>query len=100
MSGKIHKLLAEIEEGYSDGATFDALSEQVVDTASRIAKLRKDDPVRRGAEAFAPLLWGAASGSPIRPSVVRAALAGSDGDAYLKSWSNVGRGLLAFRIAA
>ncbi len=100
MSGKIHKLLQQIEDGYSDGATHDALSEQVVDTASRIAKLKKNDPVRKGAEAFAPLLWGAASGSPIRSSAVKTALAGSDGDAYLRSWSNVGRGLLAFRLAA
>jgi hypothetical protein len=100
MVGQVHKLLQQIDDDYVGGAPYEALAAKVVDIASRISKMRKNDPVRKGAEAFAPLLRGAASGSPIRTSVVKAALASSDGGSYLRSWSNVGRGLLAFRVAA
>lgn len=100
MRDDVHQRLQEIEDAYFDGATYDALCEKIVDTAALIAKLDRSDPVREGAEGFAPLLWGGAPGSPIKPALVKAALAGSDGATYLRSWSSVGRGLLAYRIAA
>lgn len=100
MRDEVYQRLQEIEDAYFDGATYDALSEKIVGTAALIAKLRKTDPIREGAEVFAPLLWGGASGTPIKPALVKAALAGSDGDTYLRSWSSIGRGLLAYRMAA
>lgn len=92
--------LQEIEAAYFDGVTYDNLCDRIVATAVAIARLEEHDPVREGAETFAPLLWGGTSGSAIEPAKVQVALAGPDGDAYLRSWSSVGRGLVAYEIAA
>lgn len=100
MRDDVHQRLQEIEDAYFDGATYDALCEKIVGTAAVIASLSKTDPIREGAEVFAPLLWGGSSGAPIKPAAVAAALAGSDGDSYLRSWSSIGRGLSAYRMVA
>lgn len=100
MRDEIHQRLQQIEDAYFEGATYDALCEKIVATAALIADLHESDPVREGAETFAPLLWGGRSGSTITPAVVTAALARSEGDHYLRSWSSIGRGLMAYRIAA
>jgi hypothetical protein len=100
MDTGIHQRLQELEDAYFDGAKYDVLCDRIVATAVAISRLKKHDPVREGAEIFAPLLWGGVSGSPIEPAVVQAALAGPDGGTYLRSWSSVGRGLVAYEIAA
>ena len=100
MSTLVQRRLQEIEDAYFDGAPFDVLCDRIVATSVAIARLDKHNPLREGAELFAPLLWGGASGSPIEPAAVQAALAGPDGDAYLRSWSSVGRGLVAYGMAA
>jgi len=92
--------LQEIEDGYFNGAKYEALCEKIVGTAALIARLERHNPVRQGAEEFAPLLWGGAYGSSIEPAVVQQALAGAHGQSHLQSWSSIGRGLSAYRIAA
>ena len=92
--------LQDIENAYFDGAPYHQLRDRIVATAVAIARLDPHDPVREGAETFAPLLWGGVSGSPIDPAEVQVTLAGPDGEAYLRSWSSVGRGLVAYEIAA
>lgn len=99
MVDEVHYRLQRIEDAFFDGAAFGAMREKIAGAVALIAQLNRNDPIRKSAEAFAPLLWGAAAGSPIEPAVVNAALAGTDGEVYMRSWSNV-RGLLAFRIAA
>jgi hypothetical protein len=100
MCNEVHERLQQIEDAYYAGAKYEALAEEIVATATLIAGLDRQDPVREGAETFAPLLWGGASGSCIDPARVKTALAGSNGDSHLRSWSSIGRGLLAYRAAA
>lgn len=96
----IISLLSDIESAYFDGAKFETLSEKIVHTAALIAALDKDDPVRVLSETYAPMLWGAPSGSTIDPGAVKTALAGSNGSTHLRSWSGFGRAVSAYEIAA
>lgn len=100
MEEQIYQRLSEIENSYYQGATFDALCEKIVETAGLIAALNRFHPDRKACEVFAPLLWGGASGETIEPEAVKAALAGPAGGAFLRSWSGMGRVLLAYRAAA
>ncbi len=100
MKKQIHQCLGEIENAYYDGATYEALSEKIIETATLISALDDRDSDRNVCEVFAPLLWGHASGATIQPEAVEAALEGSDGASYLRSWAGMGRVLLAYRAAA
>ena len=100
MNNEIHRRLQEIENAYYDGATYDALSEKIVETARLISGLEAWDPDRETCEVFAPLLWGGASGATIEPSAVEAALAGSEGASHRRSWAGIGRVLMTRRAAA
>ena len=100
MEREIHQRLREIENAYYDGATFEALSEKIVETARLIASLGVRDADRKVCEVYAPLLWGEASGAAIEPDTVKAALEGPDGASHLRSWSGMGRVLFAYRVAA
>ena len=100
MTREIHRLLQDIERAYYDGATFDALCERIDQSVRLIAALDATDPIRQVCEAFAPMLWGGASGSEIAPKAVQAALAGPDASAHLRSWAGIGRAILAHRAAA
>ena len=100
MTRKIHTLLSEIERAYHDGAKYDAICEKIHRAAELIASLDGDDLLRKACEEFAPLLWGGDPGSAIEPKAVQAALAGQNGNAHLRSWSGIGRVLLAYRAAA
>lgn len=96
----ITKQLSDIELAYFDGAKFEKLSEKIVHTAVLIAAMDTDDPVRVVSETYAPMLWGAPSGSVIDPGAVKTALAGSNGNTHLRSWSGFGRALSAYKVAA
>lgn len=100
MGKEIHDRLREIENAYYDGATYEALSEQIVRTARLVSALEQSESDRHVCETFAPLLWGGVSGTSIEPGAVQAALEGPDGPSYLRSWSAMGRVLLAHRAAA
>lgn len=100
MDRNVLQQLQAIENAYHDGATFRALSEKIGATAHLISTLEKGDPDQEAFEVFAPLLWGGASGATIEPDLIKAALAGPNGPSFLRSWSEMGRVVLAFRIAA
>ena len=100
MDGNVLQQLQAIENAYHDGATYQALCGKIVETAHLISTLEKGDPDQEAFEIFAPLLWGGASGATIEPDLVKAALAGPDGPSFLRSWSEMGRVVLAFRVAA
>lgn len=100
MKKEIHRRLREIEGAYYDGARFEALSEKIVETAILIAALEDHDADRRVFEVYAPLLWGEASGAAIDPEAIKTALGGAEGASHLRSWSGMGRVLMAYQVAA
>lgn len=79
MQKEIHQRLVEIENACYDGATFETLSEKIVETAQLISALDDHDADRRVCEVYAPLLWGEASGAKVEPGAIKAALEGPDG---------------------
>jgi len=100
MQSEVIRQLFDIENAYYEGAKFEKLSEKIVRTATLIAAMEKRDPIRVLSETYAPMLWGAASDSSIDPDEVKTALAGSNGDTHLRSWSGFGRALSAYEVAA
>ena len=100
MIEQIYERLDTIEQVYYGGATFAGLGEQIVETVGLIACLDKNDPVRDATDVFAALLWGGRPGPLVQRTSVEAALAGPDDASYLTSWSGIGRGPMANRVAA
>jgi hypothetical protein len=100
MNENVLQQLRAIEHAYLDGATYKALCDKIFEAAQLISTLEKGDPDRDAFEIFAPLLWGGASGATIEPDRIKAALAGPNGPSLLRSWSEMGRVVLAFRVAA
>ena len=100
MTKLIHEQLQGIERGYYDGARFETLSEQIIRVAEGIRALAKDHPLRASCEELAPVLWGGDAATDIDADTLRTALNGPDGDSYLRSWSTLGRVLLAYQSAA
>lgn len=99
-NNEIHKRLLDIEQAYYDGAKFDALFKKIGEAAELICARGEHDPDREVCEVYAPLLWGEPSGSTISRAAVDAALQGENGGAHLRSWSGMGRVLVAYRVAA
>lgn len=100
MNSRITNLLTDIEVAYYEGEEADQLNDRIHRVAALIASLPKADPVRALSETYAPLLWGASSGTAIKTGLVKRALAGSNGPTHLRSWSGLGRALSAYETAA
>lgn len=100
MNSDVTHLLADIELAYYEGEEAEQLNERIQLVASLIASLPEAEPVRALSETYAPLLWGAPSGTAVDPDLVKRALSGSNGPTHLRSWSGLGRALSAYEIAA
>ena len=96
----IQRRLQEIERLYYDGVDEDKLCEKIIEAAELIGSFDDSHPLRKACEVFAPSLWGGASGEAIELKAVEDALSGPDRSDYLKSWSGIGRAILAYRLVA
>ena len=96
----MHRKLQEIERIFHEGVENDVLCAKIDEAARLICALDERHPLREACEVFAPSLWGGASGSAIEPKVIQAVLGGPEGADYLRSWSGIGRAILAYRQAA
>jgi hypothetical protein len=100
MNDAIHRWLQEIERAYYDETADEVLCEMIDDAVDLILRLDRRDELRGVIELFAPTLWGGRAGSTLDPEAVRAVLDGPDRPAYLRSWSDIGRAILASQLAA
>ena len=92
--------LLSIEQDYYEGTSFHTLRERILEVAAIIASLEEHDAAQQACRTFAPLLWGATSGTDIDPNAIKKALDGPEGGEYLRAWVNIGSVIPTFRIAA